>query len=686
MANRVPAKYRLLVGPYRLALWAVLCRFKGRCVNGFVDFFFDSQSQPEKFEFTAGHAVAIMRAHTHFNDAYRTFLGRTQRHEELLAQCMRDLVGQASVQDRVNLRKLDPLDASKARVGHLGQYLADTLALWSRLESKCASLVESSRPDELISFKAELYCAVAQSLWPYYGVVYARRKDVILPDAESPYNFCSWLPNADLFSVRFLPHTEVPSASVPNPGRSKSEAAVLAKLLLYPSITRDSLNDPTLVRFLDAASQAPFDYDTPHGAAGHVQVLANPTKADSPYHQLKRVFEHGLEAIESPFTDMFYFVNDVFRCILPRTEEDPTGVLFLATPCIDSLRSLLKVGDGDADACIAEVMRNSWNEVGGDIFSTNFHRDFAELRDDLFEAFEIQDRLSAYESIGHALKSLVAITGWRRSRADLRDAHSKLGGLLERGESSDQLRVISVAVENAYRSLGMFALPQSMGHFVRMAAAARDENWRKFNAWIDSEGDVRWSDANVEKICTHYSNSIFLVAECICLGFGWKRLIVDCKAALPESRHLTWEADGNPQGDFMRNLHFPPFKKGTDASYIFTFALTEPICNALTALVECSTYETNLPAAMDLALRIKVSPVHEAKEILVRVENESLEPAPVRIPGLEHTRRMLDDFDFVTFGEKINSVPIGNSLYRISSEVRFRPFELYEKLIAEAGD
>lgn len=703
MTTRVPAKYQLLIGPNRLALWATLSRFKRRCVENCIASFFEDVILPtsseagKKFRIRESHVNAVTAAHHSLQNALDSFLSRRE-YEKRLAKNIRTLIGEADIDDRWTLETIDVNEVARIRVGDLAFYLRQTVETWRALRISSESL--STNPDavKLIEFWGQLYGAVAQTFWPYYGIVYERHKDS-LPNEGSRFNLASWLPNAELSSVGIRSHMETDILEVLAGRTERRGERVSGSLLLYPSLTAEGLVNTALRAVIDAASSAPFDLDMPKGVAGHVQVLRNLEASDQRSRPIDRLFID--QPIESPFTDLFYFVNDAMRCIIrPASGSvDPQGVLYLAGPSLDVLSAIVsKSGTTTAPNAVANLARASWEDVGGIAISNSLHRDFKEWREKYLPALGAQDQLFAYQSIGHTMNSLVRITGWQSSRDSLRKARQKMRALGNSVANAADFKEICQAVEAAHRSLGMFVLPQSMDQVIRFASDVQDRNWMRFADWIDDQ-HVRWDEQNIESICGIYARSIFELARSICAGcdpFPWHELVVECGRAAPSVRRLTWNGEDDEWSEsFFQSLHFPPFKKGSSASYLFIFALTEPICNGITALVKHRQHQLrqarargNGPAEMiNTALRITISPNIRQRQMRVVIDNVSLGRAQTVIPGVGKTKLMLADFDLVTFEDcQCTPVPAANNQFEVSSALVFHPFKLHDRLVGHAGE
>jgi hypothetical protein len=681
MAKIVRRNYRIFVGPYRLALWSVSRKFKLALVANLVHNFEDNEQQRKLEKLRCVHE-ALERTCIEFEL-------RKHAYQQKLAKDIDDLFSSGRI--RVNGPRPNSEKCASARIKQIESYLQRLKMHWGRLRHE----TNFNRND--------IFNAISELLWPYYGISYK------LPSAQNYYT-ATWTTHTGLMDG-------VPFVSSPD---RQSYLSNLKNELLYPSIATpkgvfDGNEDLRLL--FDAASHADIDFEQPETTLG---TVIESLHADAPFSVtpwVKITLEEPDKA-QGSFLDLLYFINHGFRYVFSGkdvlSEKDTKyselrdtqlGMLFVSTASDDALLCLANEDNGHSMEKLRAVISKSWLEIGGAQITKVCYEDLTDLIQELIPAVRSQERVTAYQSIGHALKTLVAGTGWKDTRKQIirtrRQINQMVSDAATRAEVNAANRrsnktestvtpdnIIYSALDNAARSLTMFVLPESLGHFVRLAAAVRDEKWDKFQDWIDDSSSFCWTEENIGFVCESYRRSISSFVKCLSMAWPNKYSFVIKSldnSSNPKSEQWTTDRDWNSvNSDFLGGLYFPPFVKGSYSQFIFLFALCEPVWNALDELSKLYADTTKLfqdrvlhdPNDPDLTLTI--IPNLEEQKITIQIDNLSRKPVPEVIPGLSEVKKLLEGF-FVDYNPS-SAEQIG-SLFRVSTQIQFTPFNLVRKLI-----
>ena len=127
MSNFLSKQYELLAGPYRTAIWAILCRFKTRFVGNLAKDFCALPAPRLRKKRT------IERALYAYSQAYRQFLDSKDDFRRTLTAGIEGL--------KVNL---DSASAAEIRTLEIEQHLRRTLEKWQALAERWGSLDRKS--------------------------------------------------------------------------------------------------------------------------------------------------------------------------------------------------------------------------------------------------------------------------------------------------------------------------------------------------------------------------------------------------------------------------------------------------------------------------------------------------------------------------------------------------------------
>ena len=275
---------------------------------------------------------------------------------------------------------------------------------------------------------------------------------------------------------------------------------------------------------------------------------------------------------------------------------------------------------------------------------------------------QLEARLMSYVNIGHSLKNIVTCTGWAAAAAAVGTMNNYFDQMVAEGFTESDLEDLRRALGYGDRSLSLFWIVESLGHFIRLAGARTGNfEWTKFSDWVDAA--VPMPPAK-ESFLESYINATFTLTTSIAYGMGWKRI---CVSSNEENSVRRWTGEP-PQPVDIKSLHIPPFKKGCDGGYIFAFLLLEPVVNAIHALdglPDC--YRSGTEEAW---LDIEVSPDDTREGVLIKVSNLSANPLPETLSGLESTKAIAEELGIGSFDEPV-TVPIAKNLYHITTRMHF---------------
>jgi hypothetical protein len=385
MSGFLTKQYELLAGPYRTALWGILCRFKTRFVANIAnDFCTLREARPQQKD-------AIDQALLAYSLAYERFLQSRDDFKRTLSGSIDDFK-----------IELDSKALSEMRAFEIQQYFKRTLEKWRVLAERWSALAKRSSTKIADSDRDSLFEVISESLWPYYGVVYKvkNRSDKALSD----YNFATWIQKTDLLSQPFL-------------SRIGTSSDGLSGQILYPTMSRHPEHNAPMRTILKVASDTFQDFDepSPDDPVGLVQMLPKTfiRKGFKRYlwiekhlNENRRCQQLRRKSLMSAgrFTDLFFFNNDVIRSVIREVNQkesisqinddgqDDKGILFLAAANIDTLCHLIDIRKRIATSVwssrkdsLRRRMHEAWFEAGGSAFSIDFHDHVVNLRQKLLD-------------------------------------------------------------------------------------------------------------------------------------------------------------------------------------------------------------------------------------------------------------------------------------------------------------
>lgn len=295
------------------------------------------------------------------------------------------------------------------------------------------------------------------------------------------------------------------------------------------------------------------------------------------------------------------------------------------------------------------------------------------------DAAETWHRISSYIDIGHTLKNLVSSTGWATAAQQVAVVHRSLHTFERQGFDSKAIAKINTALSLANRSLSLFWTVEGLGHFIRLAGARSGKFDRsKFSDWLEepSQASTRSDGLTLQA----YGRSITHIAQAICFGWGWRQLTVTVANG---NDPFIWSGD-DPAVFSIRELHFPPFRKGSDGGYAFVFCLLEPIVNAVRALGALpaeSPFRKN-PNSLQISV---YSDSSDPDAVVITVTNVSNRALPEKLSGLESTKNMMRDMGIGKFDPTPAARPLENGFYEITNRIRFYPKAITEAIGQNEG-
>jgi hypothetical protein len=286
----------------------------------------------------------------------------------------------------------------------------------------------------------------------------------------------------------------------------------------------------------------------------------------------------------------------------------------------------------------------------------------------------LEAQLLTYMDVGHTLKNVVECTGWAVSAEAVGRVANYFEETVSAGLRQGDIEEFGVALGFADRSLSLFWIMSSLGHFIRLSGAhSGSYGWDKFSDWIDLDrGDI-----GADAFAANYLDAVRQISTTLAYGSGWSNVLVTNGDGSDES---CWTGEPPPPLD-VKKLHLPPFKKGADAGYVFAFCLLEPLLNAIRAL---GALPPDLLAGPDSpSLEIKVLPVEAEDRVDITIFNLSSKKLPLTLSGLRSAKAMVAELGLATF-EGPNEELLQPGLYRIRTGVSFHPRRIFEA-ITQAG-
>lgn len=398
MIKATSQQYALLSGPSKLALWAILSRFKTRLAGDLASFYALNPHLPDQ------KRDALKTAVQKLDRAREEFLEHRSDYARILSTAIAALKSHPGVRLAADV---DPDKISSIRVEQIEKYLSYISSAWKKFEAA----------DLLSTNVHEIFELISESMWPFYSVVYERHKRTDDQD-YSNYNFASWVQESALLSQSFVSRMSFDTRD--------------SSLCLFPSLVTESpaasgsgeieILNGVLRHVHDEASNAFLDFDEQEDVVGLVKALTKQSlgiKFDIEA-VIKRTLEgHISEERKASYTDFFFFNNQIARYIIDERKPKngnqrsvPKGILYVCSPSIDALGCLLVSSGSRADRnSYQEVMmgfiERAWKSVGGEIFTDALSRDLEAFREQLMATgnlLEVRARHAAAQHFLHVSK------------------------------------------------------------------------------------------------------------------------------------------------------------------------------------------------------------------------------------------------------------------------------------------
>lgn len=287
---------------------------------------------------------------------------------------------------------------------------------------------------------------------------------------------------------------------------------------------------------------------------------------------------------------------------------------------------------------------------------------------------QLEAQLLTYMDVGHTLKNVVECTGWAVSAESVGRVSNYFEQMVDAGLTSGDIEEIGEALGFADRSLSLFWIMSSLGHFIRLSGANTGSyGWDKFIEWVD----LTAPQADPSAFASKYVEAVTRIATALAYGAGWSSVsIANGDGSAPRQ----WSG-APPDPLDIKSLHLPPFKKGADAGYVFAFCLLEPLLNAIRALgaLPPAMLTGHDPPSLDIVL----SPNADDHSVAVTISNLCLKKLPPSLSGLRSARAIASSIGLATFLEP-KEEPLDSGLYRITSGVIFHPRHIIQA-ITQAG-
>ncbi len=275
-------------------------------------------------------------------------------------------------------------------------------------------------------------------------------------------------------------------------------------------------------------------------------------------------------------------------------------------------------------------------------------------------------RAQTVEAIGHSMKNTVHITGWQESLRALQDLPAPR----------------DPAVEAAIRSLSLYALVSGLGGLLRLVSLCERNEFDKIGSWSTPSALASWLN-DPHKAFERYVTFIRNYVATICHGLGWRdgfELSIDGDSP-SEVRYVgTLEP---PQGSIRAWIseygHLPPLSatEGPDAHTALMSALTEPISNAVRALLSMRRG----PSARAGRLFVRIAANFPAG-INVLIGNETDRPPSGTPPGLVLHRELLARSHLASLRQSSPPEWSASEMASYWIEVQLHPRELAERILA----
>jgi hypothetical protein len=321
---------------------------------------------------------------------------------------------------------------------------------------------------------------------------------------------------------------------------------------------------------------------------------------------------------------------------------------------------VLDLDGGKTLRAISTVTRSAEDGLRIDLYG--YTRE--ELKDRVVSAKAFQDakrleiamrRVLSYRDFGHTLKNLLEFTNWDSTRTDI--------GKLRR--SPDLPAKASNVLRRAYASLGLFSTVQGLGHLMNVAGRvdSSDPDWTKYASWLDDARSVDFIDGDAEA----YAAAAFSIAVALSERRDISTVHVTCAEPDASVAIRSWSREDAQHPAFVvKQLHFAPFRAGSDAPFLLIIALVEPLVNAIRALeVAARATGQRHPLELDVSrkgdcMRISVSNVG----------------ATVKLPtlsGMRSVRRMLAETQMFELSDPEEAeISDGRSRFTVKLDIRPR--------------
>jgi hypothetical protein len=364
-------------------------------------------------------------------------------------------------------------------------------------------------------------------------------------------------------------------------------------------------------------------------------------------NRVNRFVQHFLEMLCK--NNVHWLPEPFFLLILPfmRTDTDPyifdTGDTTIKSRGLRPAGMLFLVGHdkdwwADATATRAKIVPLS------DVLRSYLHDSALKESPGILELMKQrhEQRLETENDLGHILKTMVQLTGWKVSLG-------KLGHVLS-FVTYDKFIVEPVRkdivepVRFAARSLSTFGIAEGLGQMLRVRGIMkRDEQPQKLVDWVDKKLLEAWRSNENDRIRAMFEKSITGILKVVCGSITSEKVQVRFEVERDSGFHMVW-TNTTKEGaqdvlPIISYLPCPPFTRDAAATCMLACALMEPLKNAS----EYLSKEDNRTLPREIVVQLSV----ELPKVIMRVGNCVTPGYIIKQPsGLQLTSHVLKDLRF----------------------------------------